>query len=289
MCRVLGVSAAGYYDWFKRGPSATALRREQIAQAAEEAFYENGGRAGYRKVHVDVAQDKKIACAKETVRRALQKKGLFFKPRRKFIRTTESDPKLPVAPNILNRDFTAIAPNLKWAADITYLPTQAGWIYLAVVLDLFSRRIVGWALARSLESALVLEAFRQAFQSRTPEGQLLHHSDRGSQYASQEFQKELATLGVTRSMSRKGNCWDNAPTERFFGSLKTEGVGDQIYDNLEHARVELFEYIELYYNRKRRHQALGYLSPEAFEMAFRLEHEPKKGILKPLKSSRQTA
>ena len=271
MCSILKVSRSGFYEGQDHSPSPTVERQQKIACEIASVFEEHRGKAGYRKVQEHLVRDRKMPCAKETVRKIMREKGLFFKAKRKFIRTTESDPGLPVAENSLDRNFQAAAPHQKWVADITYLPTQQGWVYLAIVLDLFSRKIVGWALRDHLKKELVQEAFQMAFWTRKPEGDLLHHSDRGCQYASNDFRSELALLGVICSMSRKGNCWDNAVGERFFWSLKMEELGDAIYSDLAHARNAVFDYIELYYNRKRRHQALGYLTPEEFEKRFWFE------------------
>jgi putative transposase len=180
--------------------------------------------------------------------------------------TTQADPTKQPAPNYLAQDFTAEAPNRKWVTDITYLPTAEGWVYLAVVLDLFSRKVVGWALGNSLATELVSAALRQAVESRRPAGQhLLHHSDRGCQYTSDAYQQTLRMLGIQCSMSRRGCCYDNAVMERFFWSLKYEWTNHESFHNLEGARLSVFRYIETFYNSRRRHQTLGYLSPNQFE------------------------
>ncbi len=172
---------------------------------------------------------------------------------------------MPVAANLLNREFSALAANRKWAADSTYIATSEGWLYLAVVLDLFSRRVVGWAMRPTLERELVLDALEMAVEQRRPAAPLLHHSDRGSQYASEDYQAQLSVLGIQCSMSRTGNCYDNAPVESFFGTLKTELIYQQAFATREQARSVIFEYIEVFYNRQRRHSALGYLSPVSYE------------------------
>ena len=264
MCDVLGVSRSGYYARRTGEPSQQAQRRQRIAKAAEQSHHESGGVYGYRKVHEDL-KEQQVACCRETVRRVLAEKGLFSRTRRKFVVTTDSAHEQPVAENRLERNFTATAANQKWAADITYLWTAQGWLYLAVVMDLFSRRIVGWSLRASLKAALVLEALEMGLAHRQPDPGLLHHSDRGSQYASDDFRRLLESHGIVCSMSRKGNCWDNAPVESFFGKLKTEWVHGKRYATREEARLDVFKYIELFYNRKRRHAALGYLSPVAYE------------------------
>lgn len=267
LCEVLGVSLSGYYASLTREPSARAVRRERIGAAAEAAYHDSHGVYGYRKVHDDL-QERKVECCRETVRRVLGEKGLVSRTKRKFVVTTDSRHNQPVAANVLDRDFKADAPDQKWTADITYIPTRQGWLYLAVVMDLFSRRIVGWSMSASLHTTLVLDALRMALTHRKPTAGLLHHSDRGCQYAAADFQQLLADHGITCSMSRKGNCWDNAPTESFFGKLKTEWVHGVDYADHHEARQHLFQYIELFYNRKRKHAALGYLSPADFEQLF---------------------
>lgn len=264
MCDVLEVSTSGYYASLRREPSERQQRRETIAEAAEQAYHESGGIYGYRKVHDDL-QDRKISCCRETVRKVLRKKALFSRTRRKFVVTTDSNHTMPVAENLMDRNFEATAVNQKWAADITYIPTDEGWLYLGVVMDLFSRRIVGWSMSDRIQAGLVLDALQMAIDDREPDAGLLHHTDRGSQYASDAFQRLLDDHRIVCSMSRKGNCWDNAPVESFFGKLKTEWVYAKRYASRREAEADIFKYIELFYNRKRKHAALDYLSPVAFE------------------------
>jgi transposase InsO family protein len=244
-------------------------RREQIAEAAEAAYRDSHCIYGYRKVHDDL-QEQKVKCCRETVRRVLREKGLLSRTKRKFVVTTDSRHQQPVAANVLDRDFQADAPDRKWTGDITYIATRQGWLYLAVVMDLFSRKIVGWATSSSLHATLVLDALGMALRRRMPGAGLVHHSDRGCQYAAADYQRLLADHGIVCSMSRKGNCWDNAPTESFFGKLKVEWVHGVEYADHEEAKRHLFEYIEVFYNRKRKHAALGYESPAAFEDMFNL-------------------
>lgn len=267
MCKVLEVSTSGYYDSLKPTQSPRQQRREQIAAAAEAAYRDSHCIYGYRKVHDDL-QEQKVECCRETVRRVLREKGLVSRAKRKFVVTTDSRHAQPVAANVLDRDFQAEAPDQKWTSDITYIATRQGWLYLAVIMDLFSRKIVGWATSSSLQATLVLDALGMALRRRTPGAGLVHHSDRGCQYAAADYQKLLADHGILCSMSRKGNCWDNAPTESFFGKLKVEWVHGVEYANHEEAKRHLFEYIEVFYNRKRKHAALGYESPAAFEDMF---------------------
>lgn len=265
LCRVLNVSRSGYYDWRKRAPSHQYRQRQTIARLARQYHERSHQVYGYRKVHQDLRQEEQLACCSETVRKAMRAEGIRSRVRRKFVRTTHSNHSLAVAENTLNRDFTAAAVNQKWSADITYLRTQQGWLYLATILDLFSRRIVGWAMSAGIDAALVCDALRMALQQRCPGKNLLHHSDRGVQYAADAFQALLDLHGIECSMSRKGNCWDNAGQESFFGKLKGEWIQDRIFSTREETRQDVFYYIEVFYNRQRRHAALGYVSPVEFE------------------------
>ncbi len=272
MCDVLQVSTSGYYGSLMRRPCAQQLRRQDIAQAAARSYFESRHIYGYRKVHRDLLEAK-IFCCEETVRRIMRDIGLYSCVRRKFVLTTDSGHDMAVAENLLDRDFTATTPNQKWVADITYIPTEKGWLYLAAVMDLYSRRIVGWAMNKHIDSALVVSAMKMALTQRRPGISLLHHSDRGSQYASELFQDLLGDNGIVCSMSRKGNCWDNACMESFFGSLKTEWLGEKKYKSRHEAKNDIFKYIELFYNRERRHAALGYLSPAAYEELYEMKQK----------------
>ena len=264
MCDVLQVSTSGYYSRPGHKPSAQRQRREHIAQAAARFYFESERIYGYRKIYEDLRQAN-IDCCRETVRRIMKQIGLFSRVKRKFVHTTDSDHGIAVAQNLLDRDFTAAAVNKKWAADITYIPTEQGWLYLAAVMDLYSRRIIGWAMSEHIDSDLVTSALQMAISQRKPQTGLLHHSDLGSQYASDDFQDLLEDNGIVCSMSRKGDCWDNACMESFFGSLKTEWVRDKKYSSFEEAKKDIFKYVEIFYNRRRRHASLGYLSPAAYE------------------------
>ena len=212
-------------------------------------------------------------CCQETVRRIMGELGLHSWVRRKFVVTTDSDHNEPIAANILNRDFTAERPNQKWVADITYIATKEGWLYLAAVMDLYSRRIVGWSMSDQIDTALVASAMNMAIFHRRPIDDLMHHSDRGVQYASGDYQQKLKDLNIVCSMSRKGNCWDNAAMESFFGSLKTEWVYGKFYKNREIAKNDLFNYIEVFYNRQRRHASLGNVNPAAFEKRYEADQD----------------
>lgn len=266
MCRALKVSRSGYYDWLQRKPSARQQRRARIAKAAKRFHLRSHRIYGYRKVHEDIcAEAPDLACHRETVRRVMREAGLRSRVKRRFVATTDSAHPQPVAANVLARDFNASGPDEKWSADITYIATREGWLYLAVVLDLWSRRVVGWSMSERIDAVLVQNAMHSALESRCPATDLLHHSDRGVQYASDDFQRLLAQYRVTCSMSRKGDCWDNAPTESFFGKLKSEWIRETVFTTRDAARQAVFEYIEVFYNRVRRHAALGYVSPAEFE------------------------
>ncbi len=264
MCKVLNVSDSGYYGNLVRPTSVSAKRRGNIAQAAAKFYFESERIYGYRKVYEDL-RHADIDCCGETVRRIMRQIGLFSRVKRKFVHTTDSNHNMAVAQNLLARDFTANAINQKWAADITYVPTEEGWLYFAAVMDLFSRKVVGWSLSEHIDSKLVTDALQMAITQRRPKDGLLHHSDRGVQYASDDFQDLLKANGIVCSMSRKGNCWDNACMESFFGSFKTEWMAGKKYVSFEDAKKDIFKYVEMVYNRKRRHASLGYVSPAEYE------------------------
>jgi putative transposase len=264
MCRVLMVSDSGYYDWRDRPPSDRRQQHQRIAQAAARAYFESHRIYGYRKVHQDL-QAEGVPCGEDIVRQVMHENGLRSRIKRKFVITTNSDHSEPIADNILNRDFSAERPNEKWVADLTYIATAEGWLYLAAVMDLFSRRIVGWSMSENIDAALAGSALKMAIEQRGPEAGLMHHSDRGVQYASGDYQNILKEGQIVCSMSRKGNCWDNAVMENFFGSLKCEWVEDQVFATRQAAKESLFNYIEVFYNRQRRHASLGYVSPVAYE------------------------
>lgn len=265
VCQVLDVSRSGYYAWRTRPVSPRQRRHQELAVKVRAAH------ADSRRTYGSPRVQKALAAAGErvsphTVAKLMQEQGLRAKAKRKFVpRTTDSAHDRPIAPNLLGRDFAADRPNRKWAGDITYIPTDEGWLYLAGVIDLCSRRIVGWSMADHLRTELVGNALGMALAGRRPEEGLLHHSDRGVQYASQDYQQLLAERGITVSMSGKGDCWDNAVMESFWATLKTELVHHEHYATREEARRSIFEYIEVFYNRKRLHSSLGYVSPEAFE------------------------
>lgn len=268
MCELLCVSRSGYYDSVDRPLSQRAERTAKIRDSVRQVFEESHTIYGPAKIAQELLQRDELetACL-NTVSQAMQEMGLKSRVRKAFTpTTTKSDPSKKPAHNVLDRQFTATQANQKWVTDITYLLTSAGWVYLAVVIDLFSRKVVGWQLGDSLATPLVSGALRQAIESRKPQrGELLCHSDRGCQYTSDDYQKTLKTLGIECSMSRTGNCYDNAVAERFFWSLKHEWTKHHEYANLESARLSVFKYIEVFYNRQRLHQSLGYKTPEQFD------------------------
>jgi putative transposase len=265
MCRVLTVSSSGYYEWRDRAPSVGAVKHEALQAHVKKVYEESHGIYGHRKVHQELIDEYKATCCVETVRGIMKQKGLRSTTARKFVVTTDSGHAMPIAENILDRDFNPERPNEKWVADITYIRTYEGWSYLAAVMDLYGRRIVGWAMSKRIDAQLVADALNNAVRARSPAPGLMHHSDRGVQYASSHFQGLLKTQQIKCSMGRKGNCWDNACIERFFKSLKGEWIGDTIYISHEAANAAVFGYIEMFYNTKRRHAALGYKSPRQFE------------------------
>ena len=264
MCRVLEISPSGYYAWCARPESARARDDRRLLVKIREIFQQSGKAYGSPRIAVELwAQGE--SCGKNRVARLMRKEGLVARKPRRYKTTTDSDHAWPAAPNLLDQEFTVEPPDTVWLGDITYLPTDEGWLYLAVVLDLCSRRVVGWATSERVDSELTLRALGRAIDQRRPGPGLLHHSDRGSQYACHDYRERLETLGVKVSMSRKGNCFDNAPMESFFSSLKMEWLWDRRFATRAQARRSLFEYLELFYNRTRRHSSLGYRSPAEFE------------------------
>jgi putative transposase len=269
MCEVLEVSRSGFYAWRSRPESERSKHhRELVGEIrAIHADY-NMKTYGSPRVHKELVARGKT-CSENTVAELMRAHGLAARTRRKYRVTTDSGHSLPLAENVLNREFEQDAPDRVWLGDITYLWTREGWLYLAAVLDVHSRKIVGWSMSHRMQASLVMDALRMALGRRCPDqaASLLHHSDRGSQYASQAFQDLLREHNITCSMSRKANCWDNAMMESFFATLKKERTHHEFYPTREAARQSVFEYIELFYNPRRRHSALGYLSPEQFEQA----------------------
>jgi len=267
-CDTLAVSRSGYYAWLKRPESLRTKRREELAVKIQAIHEENRKVYGSPRILKALKAQGESVC-ENTVAKVMRAEHIRAKTKRKFVpRTTDSRHDRPVARNVLDRQFTADLPNQKWAVDITYIPTEEGWLYLAGVIDLCSRRIVGWSMADHMQAELVADALKMAIARRSPAAGLLHHSDRGVQYACDDYQHLLRSNGMRASMSGKGDCWDNAPMESFWGTLKTELVHHEHYVTRDQARQSIFEYIEVFYNRKRLHSALGYQSPESFEASL---------------------
>jgi putative transposase len=266
MCRVMLVSSSGYYDWCQRGPSAQAQARALLDADVRSAFEAQKARAGAPRL---TRQLKSQGCpaGRNQVAASLRRQGLRARAARKFKATTNSNHTLPVAPNLLNQDFTAQRCDEKWATDITYVGTEEGWLYLAVVLDLYSRKVIGWSMSERMTVRLTCDALRMAvFRRQQPRGVIVH-SDRGSQYCAQEYRALLVENELKCSMSARGNCYDNAAVESWNHSLKVEAVHGERFATRAQAKKQLFEYIEVYYNRQRLHSTLGYLSPEQFELS----------------------
>ncbi len=267
LCAALEVSPASYYAWRQRPRSARRQRRDALLVEVRAIHAEAKARYGSPRIHAELLARGHDCCV-NTVAKVMRQAGIAAKTAKKFRgATTDSDHDLPVADNLLGRQFDPAAPNESWVADITYIPTREGWLYLAAVEDLYARRVVGWAMAEHMESRLVVDALELAVQRRLPGAGLLAHSDRGSQYASEHYQLLLARHGITCSMSRKADCWDNAPMESLFASLKKELVHGADFATRAAARAAVVEYIEVFYNHQRRHSSLGYVSPAEYERA----------------------
>ncbi len=263
-CRALGVSRSAYYAWAKRGPSARSRADAALGAQIAQIHSESRGRYGTPRVH-DALGQRGVRTGRKRVARLMRQQGRVGRARRRFRRTTDSRHDHPIAPNRLQRRFGAAQPNTCWVGDITYLWTAQGWLYLAVVLDLFSRRVIGWSMSERLHSDLALGALEMALGQRRPAKGLLFHSDRGSQYASRPYRERLKSAGITASMSRPGDCLDNAVAESFFSTLKLELAYRTGWATRAQARAEVFEYLELFYNRRRSHSSLGYCTPVEFE------------------------
>ncbi len=266
LCRVMRVSPSGYYAFMGCGPSARALANAKLLAEIKEIHVQSRGTYGSPRMYRELVA-RGHAVSPGRVERLMRANGISARRKRRFKVTTDSKHNLAVAENTLDREFAVEVADRKWAGDITYIWTREGWLYLAVILDLFSRRVVGWAMDHRIDRRLVLSALDMALTVRDPSEDLLHHSDRGSQYASDDYRKRLKTAGITCSMSRKGDCWDNAVVESFFGTLKQELVHRCDFETRAEAKAAIFEYIEVFYNRWRRHSYLGYMSPAEFEAA----------------------
>lgn len=258
------VSRSGYYHWKRRDPSAREKERTKLIPRVRSIHQESKATYGSRRMSAEL-NALGFRCGKHKAGTLMKLAGVAAKQRKKFKATTDSNHQLPVAPNLLKRRFSIATPNCIWVGDITYIWTSEGWLYLAVVIDLYSRRIVGWSMNKCISRRLVMDALTMAIWRRKPSHGLIFHSDRGSQYCSHEFQKSLKNHGILSSMSRKGDCWDNAVAESFFGTLKVEKVFGVKYLNRSAARRDIVDYIEMFYNSRRRHSSLGYMNPMEFE------------------------
>ena len=267
MCEQLGVSHSGYYAWQGRPPSARSVDTAELGEKIKEVYKENKGRYGSPRIVRDLVAHGRCTSRKR-VARIMQDKGLVAKQRKRFRRTTDSNHPYPIAENLLDRNFTTEAPNQVWVTDLTYIWTREGWLYLSAILDLYSRSVVGWAMSETIDTELCSRALEMAVQARRPAAGLVHHSDRGSQYASHDYRAALSKYGMVCSMSRRGNCWDNAVAESFWGTLKTELADEMDFASRSEARTVIFEYIEGFYNLRRRHSSIEYRTPREYEMLF---------------------
>lgn len=271
MCYLLGVKRSGYYNYKNIGIVVEAKKRQEtktLQEAISKAFISSRKYSGARRIKSRLDKDG-VSISRDRITRIMKQAGLKVKTKRKFRpATTDSNHSLPVASNLLNREFNAQAPNLKYVGDITYIPTREGWLYLATVIDLFSRRVVGWSINTHMRTTLVNDALMMAIKHRAPESGLLWHTDRGTQYASKEHRALLEKQGITQSMSRKGNCWDNAVAESFFATLKLEYRANPGLPTQKEAKEQIFEYIEVFYNRQRLHSANGNMSPFEYEKLY---------------------
>ena len=264
MCQIFKVSRSGFYAWCSAVKSKRSMENERLLQAIQSSRQASRETYGYRRIHKDL-EAQGILAGKNRIQRLMQAKGMHAKTKRKFKVTTNSNHQQPIHDNLLNRDFNALAPNERWVSDITYIHTKEGWLYLAVIMDLYSRKIIGWSMDTRMQESLTLEALRMALFRRKINHGLLLHSDRGSQYAAFSYQKVLYDNHIICSMSRKGNCWDNAAMESFFHTLKTEFIHFENFQTRQEAKTKIFEYIEVFYNGQRRHSAIDYCSPNELE------------------------
>ena len=270
LCRVLGVSPSGYWAWRKRVPSARAQADAQLTERISAIHQASRSTYGAPRIHAELLTVG-MHCGRKRVARLMRQAGLVGCHRLRPVQTTQRDPAAEPAPDLVQRQFVANAPNVLWIADITYVPTRQGFLYLAVILDVFSRRVVGWSMADHLRTALVVGALEMAMWNRCPAAGLIHHSDHGCQYTSLLFGERCQTVGIRCSMGSVGDCFENAMAESFFATLECELIARQSFHTHLEARTALFEYIEVFYNRQRRHSALDYLSPEAYERRWTLQ------------------
>ena len=272
MCKALNVSPSGYYAWRTRPVSAREMANRELVKRIEAVYNDSQETYGSPRVYLEL-KEQGVACSENRVARLMRLRGLQAKQVKRYKSTTKRNKKHPVAPNLLKRDFSADRPAQKWLTDITYIPTREGWLYLAAILDLYSRRIVGWAMSERMTADLTTNALKMAIRQHQPGAGLIHHSDQGSQYTDGSYQTLLKDHGIQASMNGVGTWYDNAPMESFFGTLKSELVHHRVYQTRDEARTDLFFYIEAFYNRRRRHSSLGYLSPEAYEQLYHKQHE----------------
>jgi putative transposase len=265
MCQVFRLSRSGFYAWIKREPSTQTLANQQLEQDIVRIYVENKGRYGAPRIYHELRQ-KGHVCSKNRVARRMQIVGLQAKAKRQYRVTTNSNHRFEVSPNIVNRDFHATAMNQKWTSDITYVYTGEGWLYVAVIIDLYSRAVIGWSMNERMTQSFVCDALMMALWRRGFPKNVILHSDRGSQYCSHQYQGLMQQYSLISSMSRKANCWDNAPAESFFHTLKVELIHDALFKTRQEATLSIFEYIETYYNNKRAHSAIGFYAPLAFEL-----------------------
>jgi putative transposase len=272
MCNELDVSPSGYYAWRERPPSAREMANQELYTKIRAVYDDNHGVYGSPRIYREL-KDQGIPCSQNRIARLMRLRGLRAKQAKRFRSTTKRNQAHPVAPNLLKRHFVAERPNQKWLTDITYIPTQEGWLYLAAILDLYTRRVVGWAMSDRMTSDLTISALKMALRQYQPMSGLLHHSDQGSQYTDRNYQALLKDHGIQASMNSVGSWYDNAPMESFFGTLKSELVHHRVYQTRDEARNDLFFYVEAFYNRRRRHSVLDYLSPHTYECLFYQERQ----------------
>ena len=270
MSRQLSVSRSGYYAWLGRAPSKRTVENAEIGRKVTDVYHQNKRRYGSPRIHLEL-RDAGLRTSRKRIAHIMQTQGLVAKGRKRACRTTDSNHPYSVAENVIARDFKTSSPNQTWVTDITYIWTAEGWLYLSAILDLYSRAVVGWAMGKNIDTELCLKALEMAIKARNPQHGLVHHSDRGSQYASHDYQEALKAQGMVCSMSRRGDCWDNAVAESFWGTLKTELSDEMNFSTRDQARGVIFEYIESYYNLRRRHSSIGYRSPRQHELLYTSE------------------
>jgi putative transposase len=272
MCRVLGVSTSGYYDWRSRPPSARAIADEVLTEQIKDVHGQSRAIYGYRRITAELVDGQGRSVGRHRVARLMRAAGIQGVTRRRFCRTTRRDEQARPVPDLLNRDFSAPGPDRRWVADISYVPTWSGFLFLAVVVDVFSRRVVGWSMSARQQTELVTRALQMAVIRRRPDDVVVHHSDQGCQYTSYDFAKACRAAGVERSMGSVGDCYDNAMAESFFATLECELIDRSVFENRNQARLAVFDFIEVFYNPWRRHSSIGNLSPAEYERRWRAKN-----------------